>query len=341
MRLKKDMNPEALTCSSTWFSALLPTTGQTPFSLISSVLDPEEYDRWDMLLWNKSPSRKRDPGDCLVSSMETDLRIGPFDTALWLGHSERDKEPPDGGVRLFRSEDFGRWLPSLLSQTPSSRSSPPYVEDNLRCACMFRWRGFLWEQVKGLKIVQGEPISPLWAKKKSLVLGRGVLGVAGVSWALSDLWGVPETLSPSRLFLLFWKRSTFRVISRIFSASPSFSSCSSSSCSLGCFFSGLSCRVQGVAPVLATVLELSSEGDPSTVGSLVFLHLANPSGTLERKLCKTDSKLEGSGSGLDPGQDTVERRLAEKRMLSVRLCLCSAASRSLFSYSHVRRRYRY
>lgn len=107
-RLKKEINPEVLACPFTWFSSFLPSNEQTPSSLIFSVLDPEEYDLWDMLLWNKSPSRRRAAGDRLVSSMETDLRRGPCDTALWLGHSGRDVEPSGGHVRLSRFGELGR-----------------------------------------------------------------------------------------------------------------------------------------------------------------------------------------------------------------------------------------
>lgn len=131
-------------------------------------------------------------------------------------------------------------------------------------------------------------------------------------------------------------------MSRIFSASSLFSSCLSSFGSLGCFLSGLSCLVWGVASVFSTdetVRELRSEGDPLIGGNTFFLHLVNPSGTVERKPCKTDSKLEDSRSGSDPRHDNVERRLAATRTLSFRLRLCSAASRSRFSYSRVKRGY--
>lgn len=100
---------------------------------------------------------------------------------------------------------------------------------------------------------------------------------------------------------------------------------------MGSFFSALSLDQGGVS-VLSTGLVLHSEGDPSTGASLDFLHLVSPSGPAERRLCSVDSKPQGSRSGWDPRQDPVEWRLEAIRKLSVRLRLCSAASRSRFSY---------
>jgi len=140
-----------------------------------------------MLFWNKSPNRNPGAGARVVSSMEADLKSGPCDRTFRRRHSGRDAEPPEEDVGRSRLQTLGRELPSSLSQTTLIRSCL-LDSDEILCwrACLLRRGLFLWEQETGLRIVHGDPTSPLLAKKKSLLLGRGVLGVAVFS--ASSLW---------------------------------------------------------------------------------------------------------------------------------------------------------
>ena len=159
------------------------------------------------------------------------------------------------------------------------------------------------------------------------VSGSGARG-AGSSWSVRARGGawhsVPVEAAPAVLVVKHLP-SNLHASSQLPVCLPALSTSSFSLCSLACFFSGVSCLVQGEALVFPG-WGLWPEGDPTIGDSMFLLHLANPSGTVDRKLCKADSRLD-SGFRSGAGHDTVERRLAEILMLSFRLRFCSASSR--------------
>lgn len=133
---------------------------------------------------------------------------------------------------------------------------------------------------------------------------------------------------------LFWKWRTVRLISCTSSVSFLFCFAVSSSvlCNLACFSSGLTLLLRGVDTALSAGGEPPSESSTSAGSGPFLLHLEKLLGTVERRLCSADSKHTESPIVSASLQDPVERRFAINLMLSFRLCLCSFASRSRFSY---------